>query len=247
MTRTPSLNRTVAFYETEQNRVLATLQAQRDAGLEAEAMRNAASAALSTCATNWERFRSDWHKRAIAKNATQYRQNLINRAREAIKQSQHMGKDLLETMDQNQVSLDISLPKHPTLATISQLIDPSESNISFRSKAESEKRAKQHLVGKYAAKVRTLDHNDWLYIEVMIGVRNALAHSSTRSVEGVNSAIQKAARSGTLSASKLGRAERNVRFSGIGKYLLTIPSGSSQSRVELICTHMQSLGAKFRD
>lgn len=247
MTRTPNLNATVAAYESAQTSVLNTLNAQRDAGLDKATMRNAASAALSTCATNWERFRSDWHKRAIAKDATIYRASLVNRVRDSIVQNPKAGKELLKVMDQHNIHIDVSLPKHPTIDTVNLLIDPTESNIAFRTQQDSEKRAKSHLADRYAAKVRTLDHNDWLHIEVMIGIRNALAHSSPRSMESMNNALQRSAQSGTLSASRLGRAERKVTSSGIGKYLLTIPTGANQARVDLICSHMRGLGAKFRD
>lgn len=248
MTRTPDLNATVDEYEAAQRAVITTWKAQQASQIDRESMRRASSAALSMCATNWEWFRSDWHKKAISKNATVYRQALIAKVKGLLQQDPDVGKPLVRALDDKGVTLDVHLLRTPTFSTVSHILDPSGGNVTFRSKPESDRLADKHLDPRYATKAKSLTRDDWLIISVMIAVRNALAHSSTRSVEAMNEAMQTASNSGSRDVRALARAGNRVTRSGIGTYLYAVApgAGTNVTRAMLICEHMLSLGAKFR-
>jgi hypothetical protein len=248
MTRTPDLNATVDEYESAQRAVITTWKAQQASRIDRESMRRASSAALSTCATNWEWFRSDWHKKAIARNATVYRQALLAKVKGLLEQDPDVGRPLVKALDAEGVALDVHLLRTPTLSTVSRILDPSGGNVTFRSQRESDSIADKHLAPRYAMKVKSLTRDDWLIIGVMIAVRNALAHSSTRSVDAMNEAMQKAGNSGSRQVRALARTGNRVTRSGVGTYLRAKApgTGTNTARAILICEHMLSLGLKFR-
>jgi len=248
MTRTPDLNATVDEYEAAQRAVITTWKAQQASKMDRESMRRASSAALSTCATNWEWFRSDWHKKAIAKNATVYRQALVAKIQGLLEQDPDVGRPLVRALTAEGVALDVHLLRTPTFSTVSRILDPSGGNVTFRSQAESDKVADKHLDPRYALKVKSLTRNDWLIIIVMIAIRNTLAHSSTRSVDAMNEAMQNASGSGSPDVRALARTGNRVTRSGVGAYLHAVAprTGTNTTRAMLICEHMLSLGSKFR-
>lgn len=244
MARTPDLNITVNEFERAQQAVIDTWTAQKAAGLDSEILRRAAASAISTGATNWEWFRSEWHKKAIARDATVYREALVTRVRHFMHVDAGGGRKLLDALDAEGIAIDVRLPQLPTLSRINRIIDPSDNNITFRSKSESDARADAHLAPQYAAKSKSLTRDDWLVIGVLIGVRNALAHSSTRSIDAMNKALTDAGKTADPSVRALRRDGNRVTRSGIGAYLVAETLGIS--RVLRVSQHLHGLGALFR-
>lgn len=210
-------------------------------------MRRSSSAALSACATNWEWFRSDWHKKAIAKDASAYRSSLVGKIRGLLERDPDAGRPFIRALDKEGVSIDVHLATTPTLSTVGHIIDPSGGNVSFRTRKDSEGLADKHLAPRYAAKAKSLSRDDWLIIEVMITARNALAHSSVRSVDDMNAAMQNAGQSGSRKVKSLARSGNRVTRSGIGAYLQAAAPSMKATRVMVICEHMLQLEAKFRN
>ena len=146
--------------------------------------------------------------------------------------------------------MEINLPKAPKIATITRLKDAKDQNVSFRTQRDSDSAADRDLAPAYALRPKSLTREDWLVIELMIAIRNALAHSSTRAVDAMNAALVKAAsvrRSADIV--HLARVSQRVSPSGIGRYLsATVPwAGGQESRVLAMCSYISELGDKFRD
>ncbi len=83
---------------------------------------------------------------------------------------------------------------------------------------------------------------------MMIAIRNALAHSSTMSIDAMNTAIRNAARTRQPDLRQLARGTNRVTASGIGTYLTSSMSwaGSPETRVIVIAGYIRGLGDKFR-
>jgi hypothetical protein len=244
VTKLPNLILTVDRYKEDQHAVIDTWAAISSTGVAVEVLRRSAAAAISSSATNWEWFRSEWHKKAIARDATQYRQALLGKVRQILEQDGESGRLLLKTLDAEGIAIEVHLTQYPTIITINKLIDPSDGNVSFRSKSDSDRKASSHLTPRYAAGPLSLTRDDWLVIDVMLGVRNMLAHSSKRSVDAMNDALAACVATGNDEVKSLGRVTNRVTRSGIGAYLLADYRGVR--RVERICSHMLQLEAKFR-
>jgi len=244
MPNIPQVNSVVDEFEAEQRGVIATWTAQ-EASLagNTQALQHSASAAMSATATNWERFRSEWHKRAIARDATVFRSHLIRRSESLISAAPD-GAKYMTTLRAHGVELDVRLPKHPGLSTVSELLDPGEANITFRTRTDSDAKAHAHLVPDLAAHPLSLDDDDWLVIGVMLGVRNALAHSSAQSMTAMNRAIRRANGGADDDVRALGRLHYDIRRSAIGLYLNRGINRSTRTRI--VCEWMLGLGAKFR-
>lgn len=183
--------------------------------------------------------------KAIAKDATVYRQALISKVKELLNQDPDVGRPLIKALDEV-IALDVHLPKNPTLGTISHILDPFGGNVTFRTQKTSERIADNHLAPQCAARAKSLTRNDWLIIRVMVTVRNVLAHSSIRSVDAMNDAMQAADHSGSPQVKALARTGNRVTRSGVGAYLRAAVPGGNSTRIMLICGHMLSPGLKFR-
>jgi hypothetical protein len=248
--RTPDLNLAVSAFQAAVDQIAATwgIQHSHRASLGAGTVRAASEAALTGVATQWEFFRSEWHKKAIARDASQYRDELSRRIRVLASESDG-GRDLVTAIRDLGLQVEINLPKYPTIETVNRLRDSREQNIAFRSKKDSDEVAGRDLVDAYSVKVRSLDHDDWAVIGLMIALRNALAHSSIMSMNAMNAAIRAVASTRQRELRQLARDVNRVTASGIGAYLASSITwrGSDVARVMVITDYMRNLGDKFRN
>lgn len=204
--------------------------------------------ALARCSTEWEYFRSEWHKRAIARDASQYRDELVRRLK-ALASETEGGNSLVAALRDVGLDVEINLRKNPTIATINKLRHSADQNIAFPHQKEADRDANRDLVPLYAAKATSLSREDWLVIELMIAIRNAVAHSSSRSIDVMNAALTNAAKvKKSADIRNLAMTTRRVPASGIGRYLCAKVSwgGAQGSRVVAICTYIRGLGDRFR-
>jgi len=249
MPRTPDLNRVVNGFQDSIDRILATWRDQEAhrGVLGVSTVQAASSAALTSIATSWEQFRSDWHKKAIARDATQYRIELVRRAKVSMEVSEP-GRELVVALRDLGLDLEINLEKYPSLATVNRLRDVKDQNVSFRSKEESDRASTRDLTPTLAARALALTFADWQVLQVMIATRNAIAHGSPRSMTALHSVLALTARSGPADLRGLGRVSRRVSPSGIGAYLCaSIPwDGGRSTRVLAIGGYVRDLGDKFR-
>ncbi len=248
--KTPSLSLVVDAFQRAVDSIITTwrVQAAHKDVLGADTVYSASAAALTSCATQWEFFRSEWHKKAIARDATQYRAELVRRVKTLAAESKG-GNDLIAALREAGLEIEINLPKNPTMGTVNRLRDARDQNVSFRSQKDSDTAATRDLVPTYAALPKSLTREDWLVIEILITVRNALAHSSSGSVDAMNSALASAAKvRGASDIKSLARTTNRVTSSGVGKYLAAAVRWDTgeEARVIAICLYMRTLGEKFR-
>jgi hypothetical protein len=154
------------------------------------------------------------------------------------------GSKFIGSLSSHSVAVEVRLPKHPGLALVNELLDPSDGNMSFKNQKDSDKLADQHLIPKLAAHPKNLSDDDWRLILVMLGVRNALAHSSNQSIKSMNSAMVRANGAKDVEVKSLGRPKQPISRAGIGSYLLAGPSGVR--RVEVVCRRILALHNTFR-
>ena len=256
MTRTPDLRKPVEAYLDAQQRVIDhwwAIQAQADV-LGQPALHATSEATLSACATNWEAFRTDWHIRAIACDATQFRAWVSNRVVDAAKSDQNV-KALIEGIEADpEGRFEVVLPKHPTMARVAGMLDPNDYNLTFRDKRSSDAKADNHLVPNLAALPKSLDYLDWKVLALMVATRNAIAHGSAGSMTYLKAAMNDIAGVHDSQVAALGRRTRSVPSTGIGRFLTVTPPRPSgqpqgtvwQPRVITICERVRDMGAKFR-
>lgn len=256
MTRTPDLHKPVDAYLKAQQRVIDhwwAIQAQADV-LGPSALHATSEATLSACATNWESFRTDWHIRAIACDATQFRTWVTNRVVEAAK-SDETAQALIDGIQADpEGRFEVALPKHPTMARITGMLDPNDYNLTFKNQRSSDAKANNHLVPSLAALPKSLDYLDWKVLSLMVATRNAIAHGSAGSMTHLTGAMNDIAGVHDKQVAALGRPKRSVPSTGIGRYLTVTPqrpSGQARGtvwkpRVITICERVRDMGAKFR-
>lgn len=256
MTRTPDLHKPVDAYIEAQQRVIDhwwAIQAQADV-LGQPALHATSEATLSACATNWESFRTDWHIRAIACDATQFRAWVTTRVVTAAKSDEKVQALIAGIQEDPDGRFEVSLPKHPTMARIAGMLDPNNYNLTFKDQRSSNAKADNHLVPSLAALPKSLDYLDWKVLAIMIATRNAIAHGSGGSMTYLKQAMNDIAGVHDKQVAALGRQDRSVSGSGIGRFLTVTPPKPSglprgtvwQPRVITICERVRDMGAKFR-
>lgn len=256
MTKTPDLHKPVDAYVAAQQRVIDhwwAIQAQADV-LGQPALHATSEATLSACATNWESFRTDWHIRAIAWDATQFRAWVTARVVDAAKSDEKV-KALIEGVQADpEGRFEVALPKHPTMARVAGMLDPNDYNLTFKDQRTSNDKATKHLVPSLAALPKSLDFLDWKVLAIMVATRNAIAHGSVGSMAYLKGAMNDIAGVHDKQIAALGRRDRSVPRAGIGRYLTVTPAKPPgqlpgtvwQPRVITICERVRDMGAKFR-
>lgn len=256
MTKTPDLHKPVDAYVAAQQRVIDhwwAIQAQADV-LGQPALHATSEATLSACATNWESFRTDWHIRAIACDATQFRAWVTARVVDAAKSDEKV-KALIEGVQADpEGRFEVALPKHPTMARVAGMLDPNDYNLTFKDQRTSDDKATKHLVPSLAALPKSLDFLDWKVLAIMVATRNAIAHGSVGSMAYLKGAMNDIAAVHDKQIAALGRRDRSVPRAGIGRYLTVTPAKPPgqlpgtvwQPRVITICERVRDMGAKFR-
>lgn len=134
------------------------------------------------------------------------------------------------------------------------MLDPNDYNLTLKDKQSSDKKANNHLVPELAALPKSLDYLDWKVLALMVATRNAIAHGSVGSMAYLKKAISDIAEVHDSRVAALGRRNRSVPSTGIGRFLTVTPPRPSgqppgtvwQPRVITICERVRDMGAKFR-
>ena len=252
--RKPHLTPIVAQFTSAQDQVITDWRTVKDheSVLGVGAVRAASRAALAMSATNWEFFRSEWHKRAIALDTSNFRTWAGERLRQVAEKTVE-GRSLAIALQSRNAKVHADLPRRLAVKDVGALLDPLDNNITFRDKKSSDRLAQAQLSPGLAKGPLALTHDDWLVLELMVSIRNALAHASTRSIAPMRQAIKNAAKSGDPKITSLARTERQVTTAGIGKYLSVpitwVPSPQlpqrTEPRIVAIVEHVRDLGPRF--
>jgi hypothetical protein len=117
--------------------------------------------------------------------------------------------------------LSLSIPKHPDLALVRELLDPTGRNIALWPKAKWIERASKQLVNPYRVKVTAVPDRDHKLIDAAVQIRNCVAHRSRAAAVAMNDALVKLSGGDAV----LRRGARRVGPAGIGHYLFALASG----------------------
>lgn len=182
-----------------------------------ELKKNASVDAFLNVAIGWESFLSDWHIAAINRDSSAFVADLEARAEASL-----IGRGW--TGLRGRVTL--SIPKHPSLDLVRDLIDPDGGNISFGDKDKWCARAERELSDPYRSNVLALPDRDHRLIRAVVAVRDCIAHRSQKASDAMNAALGNLAHADN----SLRRSQARVQPSGIGAYLFA-QAGDSR-RVE---------------
>lgn len=147
-----------------------------DAGLK----KNASVDAFLNVVIGWESFLSDWHIAAINRDSSAF----TAEAEQWIKRRMAERPALAPL-------LSLAIPKHPDLALVRDLLDPTGRNIALWPKAKWIERATKELVNPYRAKVTAVSDRDHRLIDAAVQVRNCVAHRSRAATVAMNDALGK--------------------------------------------------------
>jgi hypothetical protein len=109
----------------------------------------------------------------------------------------------------------VSIPKHPSLDLIREIIDPEGGNLSFGKKGRWTERAKLDLADPYKAKVLAVPATDQQLILAVVTIRDCISHRSQK----VQRRNERGTRAAEANDAELRRGTVRVTPSGIGAYL----------------------------
>lgn len=225
-------NRVLDAFTTE---LTASLTAWADMNTrlpEAEIGKRVAEDAFLRSAVAWELFLADWHVAAVNRDATAFRQGLLQRYQES----------LAERWPGLQDFVTVQMPKHPTLTVIKGILDSRGYNVTFTTSARWVERASTELVSPWRDRVTALSTADRSLIDAVGAIRNCLAHRSTSASDAMNNALS----SLSVAPDKpLRRDNYRVQPSAIGTYLYAVKT-SGHRRVEIYYRRLAAIAEQLR-
>ena len=154
--------------------------------------------------------------------------------RECSKVMEHLRNSLEECLRNNAKAKatfeqfgEIRDPKHLTVEKLRAILDSEGRNTSFHNYDAIEKRATQWLAAPHKQRFTMLDHQDRAIVNVLIAVRNNLAHRSKKSLDRLNEVLL----AGPLHNTGLQRNRNRVRQAG---HYLKANSSAGETRADLI-------------
>lgn len=211
-----------------------------------EAMQEQSSNLVMATARDWERFLSDWHITAVARDATVFGKTLTEHMSKAVKQYG-------EKRDSPQLDVfspTIHVPAHPTLSAVAAALDGRGRNLALSTAKARRRFAEDYLVEPYASKHEELaDDATTLLLDVLVTVRNVIAHRSGSSLTHLNETLTEASQSADPDVRSLGRFQNRVRQSGVGSYLdarVESQAWGGVSRALLLSFTVHDLAERFR-
>jgi hypothetical protein len=191
---------------------------------------NASVSAFRNAAIGLETFRSDWHIAAINRDSTAFVADLSVRIEQSI-ESRWPGIGSRVTL---------SLPKHPSLNLLHDLIDPEGGNLAFGDRDKWRARAGRELTDPYRLAVASLTDRDHQLLAAVVAIRDCISHRSRKSSDSMNAALADLAHADRA----LRRDVARVRPSGIGAYLFANASGTR--RVERYHARLTEIAEAMR-
>lgn len=174
--------------------------------------KNASVDTFLNAAIGWESFLSDWHIAAINRDSTNFVASLTARVEQSVTGSWPGLKG----------RLSVSIPKHPSLDLIREIVDPEGGNLSFGKKGRWTERAKSDLADPYKTNVLAVPATDQQLILAVVTIRDCISHRSQKSSDAMNDALAQLKRADA----ELRRGTVRVTPSGIGAYLHAVAAGT---------------------
>lgn len=245
MGRKPNLNLVIDRFQAEQKRQRDLYNSLRDVAT-SEAMREQSCNLVMVTARDWERFLSDWHVAAVACDSTTFANSLTDHLAKAVaKYANERGTPQLSVF-----SPTVHVPAHPTLADIASALDGQGRNLYLSTKKARKNFADAYLAAPYSDKHANLADKDTLrLLDVLLSVRNAIAHRSRSSLDILNANLSEASKSTDPDVANLGRVKNRVSPSGVGSYLdaaVVSPTLGGASRALLLSLTVSDLSERFR-
>lgn len=245
MVNKPSLDLIIDRFQDEQQRQRTLYDSLRDIATN-DAMREQSCNLVMVTARDWERFLSDWHIAAVARDSTTFSNTLTNHLTKAVdKYANERDKPQLAVF-----SPTVHVPAHPTQSDIATALDSRGRNLPLATKKERKTFANAYLAAPYASKHKKLaDEDTRLFLEVLLSVRNAIAHRSRSSLDVLNAKLSEASQCADPDVGSLGRVKNRVSPSGIGPYLdaaVVSPHWGRLSRALLLSLTVSDLSERFR-
>lgn len=245
MVNKPNLDKIIDRFKDEQARQGILYNSMRGRASN-EVMREQSCNLVMVTARDWERFLSDWHIAAVARDPSTFSATLTNHLAKAVKgYASKRGTPYLDVF-----SPTLHVPAHPTLSDIASALDGEGRNLPLSTNQARMKFAGDYLARPYASRHQKLsDPVTTDFLDVLLLVRNAIAHRSRSSLEKLNTKLAAAALSADPDVSSLGRVRNRVSPSGIGSYLdaaVTSPSWGGVSRALLMSLTVSDVAERFR-
>jgi hypothetical protein len=188
-----------------------------------------AESSLLTGATYWEWFVSELLIAYVNRDSTKFTARLATRINTSISEK-HGSLAAHHT--------STTLPMHLSEASVRQLIDRKERNLSFSSVADLRAWTTANLSTAAAGLFMQLTAADIAAIEAWTAVRNRLAHWSRSSLTLMNQSLQK------QSLHKMLR-RGNKRVVNVSRFLLAVPAGGDQPRVRYYLDAMLATASRL--
>ncbi len=195
-----------------------------------ELRKNASVDALLNAAIGWESFLSDWHIAAINRDSGPFVVDLQARVEQSV-----VGR-----WPGVRSRIALSIPAHPSLELVRELIDPDGGNISFGNRDKWIDRVQKQLNDPYCARVLALPDRDHRLIAAVVAIRDCIAHRSKKASDAMNAALANLAHADRA----LRREQARVQPSGIGAYLYAQTTGGR--RVERYHQRLSDIAESLR-
>lgn len=181
-------------------------------------------------AVQWEGFLSDLIVSYVNRDATRFSIHLRSalETEMSLKQKRIYSKYAI-----------LTIPVHLKKADVVELLDAQGNNITFRDFTELKKDALRWLVTADANRIVALPKPQQSVFNVLVAMRNHIAHRSKRSQDAMNDALSK----GALRGTGLQRGVNLVRHPGA--YLKAQPKGHMATRIEIFLSQMRIIAAAF--
>lgn len=187
------------------------------------------SDAAMALAVAWEVFRSDWYIACINRDSSAMADVVTKTVEDQLMKAQR-GPAVGAWKEE---WVEVRVPKHPSLAKISAVLEPNEYNLALP------RDIRKHaglLAHPYSTRVATLSDGDNALIAGVFAIRNAIAHRSPASVSRLNEQLR-----GFDAASDPGlhlrEDARQVSPSGLARYLrVDVRNGGNVSKAR--CLHL---------
>lgn len=125
--------------------------------------------------------------------------------------------------------LSYSPPPHPDVNVLAKLLDKEEKNITFKTYAKMECRAKEWLSITWSSKISSIALDRQANINAAKAIRNCIAHRSQSSFREMNNVLQNLPNTDTSTLLR-----RNINaVNNVGAYLKALPLQQGKTRVEI--------------
>lgn len=133
----------------------------------------------------------------------------------------------------------LEIPNHLKKKEVMELANSIGNNITFPNYSELESKAKTWLTGPHFAVFKSVPGPQKAVINLLISLRNHIAHRSQRSFDAMNESMLV----GALYPTGLQRQANKIQ--NVGAWLKSKPIGSAETRLAIILRELNTIGNRF--